>query len=144
MLQLLAHVTPNESPYGVLLFAAGWAAGLASAAISAWLPKSLIVYPLVPKVRSIRPFASYWIIANFPLVEPPTSSFPSNERMMELARSSPNRSVKTQPLPRSPKVVSIAPFAPSRAKANLLSRRGEENIAVPVMTILPSGCMTTS
>jgi hypothetical protein len=33
MLQLLAHVTPNESPYGLLLFAAGWAAGLASAAI---------------------------------------------------------------------------------------------------------------
>jgi hypothetical protein len=30
MLELLAHVTPNESPYGVLLFAAGWAAGIAS------------------------------------------------------------------------------------------------------------------
>jgi hypothetical protein len=33
MLQLLAHVTPNETPYGLLLFAAGWAAGVASAAI---------------------------------------------------------------------------------------------------------------
>jgi hypothetical protein len=35
MLMLLAHVTPNESPYGVLLFAGGWAAGVASAAIYA-------------------------------------------------------------------------------------------------------------
>ena len=33
MLQLLAHVTPNESPYGLLLFAAGWAAGVASVAL---------------------------------------------------------------------------------------------------------------
>jgi hypothetical protein len=33
MLMFLAHVTPKETPYGVLLFAAGWAAGLASAAI---------------------------------------------------------------------------------------------------------------
>jgi hypothetical protein len=33
MLMILAHVTPNESPYGVLLFAAGWAAGVASAAV---------------------------------------------------------------------------------------------------------------
>jgi hypothetical protein len=33
MLAVLAHVTPTETPYGVLLFAAGWAAGLASAAI---------------------------------------------------------------------------------------------------------------
>jgi hypothetical protein len=33
MTTILAHVTPQESPYGVLLFAAGWAAGIASAAI---------------------------------------------------------------------------------------------------------------
>jgi hypothetical protein len=33
MLTLLAHVTPTETPYGVLLFAAGWAAGLVSAVI---------------------------------------------------------------------------------------------------------------
>ena len=32
MLTLLAHVTPTETPYGLLLFVAGWAAGLASAA----------------------------------------------------------------------------------------------------------------
>ena len=30
MLELLAHVTPNESPYGVLLFVAGWVAGIVS------------------------------------------------------------------------------------------------------------------
>jgi hypothetical protein len=33
MLMLLAHVTLKDSPYGVLLFAAGWAAGVASAAV---------------------------------------------------------------------------------------------------------------
>ncbi|HYO25677.1 MAG TPA: hypothetical protein VEQ85_12100 [Lacipirellulaceae bacterium] len=33
MLTVLAHVTPAETPYGLLLFAAGWAAGIASAAV---------------------------------------------------------------------------------------------------------------
>jgi hypothetical protein len=30
MLTVLAHVTPNETPYGLLLFVAGWAAGTAT------------------------------------------------------------------------------------------------------------------
>jgi hypothetical protein len=33
MLTVLAHVTPNESPYGLLLFVAGWAAGLATSIV---------------------------------------------------------------------------------------------------------------
>ncbi len=33
MLTLLAHVTPHEFPLGAVLFFAGWATGIASAAV---------------------------------------------------------------------------------------------------------------
>ncbi|HMO85661.1 MAG TPA: hypothetical protein PKC18_12170 [Lacipirellulaceae bacterium] len=35
MMTILAHVTPNEFPQGLALFAAGWAAGIVSA-LAAW------------------------------------------------------------------------------------------------------------
>ena len=33
MMTLLAHVTPNEFPWGAVLFIAGWAAGLGTAGV---------------------------------------------------------------------------------------------------------------